>query len=345
MNLTLEVGNVKETIEVSGAAPALETVSSSVRSVVRRELIEDLPLNGRNALDLATLLPGAVNQGGARVSLSQENGVSVNGARGSDNNVLLDGGANVDVYNGTPNSLPNPDALQEFSVSSSTFSAEYGRAAGSLVSAVTKGGGNEYHGTLYEYLRNDVMDARSFFAVKGLVNKPTLKRNQFGASLGGPVKRDKSFLFFAWESLRQKNSTTSSGTVMPTALERAGDFSQSSRKPTDPTTGLAFPNNVIPSVRFSQAAVKLTNLIFPLPNVGNTLTYNAPGYDNRYQFVTRFDHQFTANDRLYISYFHYNTVTGTPGTLPAVQQLQFVDQRPCHRQLREDRDANHSQFL
>jgi hypothetical protein len=167
VNLTLEVGDVKESIEVSGAAPALETVSSSVRSVVRRELIEDLPLNGRNVLDLATLMPGAVNQGGARVSLSEENGVSVNGARGSDNNVLLDGGANVDVYNGTPTSLPNPDALQEFSVSSSTFSAECGRTAGSLVSAVTKGGGNQYHGTLYEYVRNDVMDARSFFAVKG----------------------------------------------------------------------------------------------------------------------------------------------------------------------------------
>src|SRR5258707_1149076 len=244
VNLTLEVGNVTESIEVASAAPALETVSSSVRSVVRRELIEDLPLNGRNALDLATLLPGAVNQGGARVSLSQENGVSVNGARGSDNNVLLDGGANVDGYNGTPNSLPNPDALQEFSVSSSMFSAGYGRTAGSLVSAVTKGGGNQYNGTLYEYMRNDVMDARSFFAVKGLVNKPSLKRNQFGASLGGPVKPHKSFLFFSWESLRQRNATTSSGTVMPTVLERGGDFSQSSRKPTDPATGLAFPNHV-----------------------------------------------------------------------------------------------------
>jgi putative AlgH/UPF0301 family transcriptional regulator len=99
------------------------------------------------------------------------------------------------------------------------------------VSAVTKGGGNQYHGTVYEYLRNDKMDARSFFAVKGLVPKPALKRNQFGASVGGPVKRDKSFLFFSWESLKQKNSTTSSGMVMPTALERIGDFSQTSRSP------------------------------------------------------------------------------------------------------------------
>ena len=326
VNLTLEVGNVKETIEVSGAAPALETVSSSVRSVVRRELIEDLPLNGRNALDLATLLPGAVNQGGARVSLSQENGVSVNGARGSDNNVLLDGGANVDVYNGTPNSLPNPDALQEFSVSSSTFSAEYGRTAGSLVSAVTKGGGNQYHGTLYEYLRNDVMDARSFFAVKGLVNKPTLKRNQFGASLGGPVKRDKSFLFFSWESLRQKNSTTSSGTVMPTALERAGDFSQSSRKPTDPTTGLAFANNVIPSVRFSQAAVKLTNLICSPAQRGEhahlQCAWIRQPVSVRDPVRPRVHRQRPDLYQLFPLQHSY----GDPRHAAAVQQLQFVDQ-------------------
>src|SRR5260370_9702717 len=143
-----------------------------------------------------------------------------------------------------------------------------------------------------------------------------LKGDQFGASSGGPIKRDKRFLFFSWESLRQKNSTTSSGTVVPTALERGGDFSQSSRKPTDPTTGLVFPNNVIPSARFSQAAVKRTNLIVPLPNVGDTLTFNAPGSDNRYQFVTRFDHEFRANDRIYISYFHYNTVTGASPSLP-----------------------------
>src|SRR5216683_6872805 len=210
VNLTLEVGDVKESIEVSGAAPALETVSSSVRSVVRRELIEDLPLNGRNALDLATLLPGAVNQSGARVSLSEENGISVNGARGSDNNVILDGGANVDVYTGTPASLPNPDALQEFSIVTSSFDSEYGRSAGSLVSAVIKSGTNSFHGSAYDYLRNDVMDAHQFFFGGTFLPKNPLKQNQFGASLGGPIIRDKSFLFGSWESLRNVQSSPGS---------------------------------------------------------------------------------------------------------------------------------------
>ena len=162
-NFALQIGQVNETVEVSAVATGLQTETSTVRTVVTNQLIEDLPLNGRNALSLQTLIPGAVNQAGARVSLSQEDGVSVNGARGNDNNVLLDGGHNNDVYNGTPTSMPNPDALQEFSVLSSSFSAEYGRGAGSLVTAVTKSGTNRFHGSLYEYLRNDVLDARSFF--------------------------------------------------------------------------------------------------------------------------------------------------------------------------------------
>ena len=154
-DLTLEIGNVSESIEVSSSVATVETAVSSLRSTVRTELIEDLPLNGRDALTLQTLVPGSVNQPGARVSLSEENGISVNGARGSDNNVILDGGSNVDIYTGTPASLPNPDALREFSVVSSSFDSEYGRSAGSLVSAVIKSGTNSYHGSAYDYLRND----------------------------------------------------------------------------------------------------------------------------------------------------------------------------------------------
>src|SRR3984893_16792172 len=125
VDLALEIGNVSESVEVTSSAAAVETAVSSLRSTVRTELIEDLPLNGRDALALQTLVPGSVNQPGARVSLSEENGISVNGARGSDNNVILDGGGNVDIYPGPPASLPNPDALQEFSVVSSSFDSEY----------------------------------------------------------------------------------------------------------------------------------------------------------------------------------------------------------------------------
>ena len=317
INLTLEVGQVSDTVEVSAAVTNLETVSSAVRSVVSHELIEDLPLNGRNALQLQTLLPGAINQTGARVSLSQEDGVSVNGARGNDNNVLLDGGHNNDLYDGTPTSMPNPDALQEFSVLSSSFSAEYGRGAGSLVTAVTKSGTNIFHGSLYEYFRNDKLDARSFFGHAGLVEKPTLKRNQYGASVGGPIIRDKTFLFFAWESLRETSATTNTGQVLPTAAERSGDFSLSKAKPIDPLTGVRFPGDIIPASRQSKAAVAIGNLLFPLPNInGNQLIFNAPGSDTRDQYVARFDHAFTSIDRVYVSYFYYDTYTKANAGLP-----------------------------
>ena len=317
VNFSLQLGQVNETVEVSAAVTGIETVTSTVRTVVTNQLIEDLPLNGRNALQLQTLIPGAINQSGARVSLSQEDGVSVNGARGNDNNVMLDGGHNNDVYDGTPTAMPNPDALQEFSVLSSSFSAEYGRGAGSLVTAVTKSGTNQFHGSVYEYLRNDKLDARSFFGHAGLVNKPTLKRNQFGASLGGPIIKDKTFLFFSWESLRERSANTNTGQVMPTAAERAGDFSKSKLKPIDPVTGQRFPGDQIPSDRFSKAAVDIGNILFPLPNInGNQLIFNAPGSDNRNQYIARVDHSFSANDRLYVSYFYYDTLTHANAGLP-----------------------------
>jgi len=317
VNFTLEIGQASEQVEVTGEVAGIETVTSTVRTVVGHHLIENLPLNGRNALQLQTLIPGAINQTGARVSLSQEDGISVNGARGNDNNVLLDGGHNNDVYDGTPTAMPNPDALQEFSVLSSSFSAEFGRGAGALVSAVTKSGTNEFHGSAYEYLRNDKLDARSFFGHAGLVSKPTLKRNQFGASLGGPIVKDRTFLFFSWESLRERSATTNTGQVMPTAAERGGDFSRSKNKPIDPTTNQRYPNDLIPANQISPAASKIGNLLFPLPNTnGNQLIFNAPGSDTRNQYVTRFDHSFSSTDLVYVSYFYYDTLTDANAGLP-----------------------------
>jgi hypothetical protein len=304
-DLTIEVGNVSESVLVSSSTAMVETAVSSVGDTVRPEMIADLPLNGRDALSLQTLVAGSVNQPGARVSLSEENGISVNGARGSDNNVILDGGSNVDVYTGTPASLPNPDALREFSVVSSSFDSEYGRSAGSLVSAVVKSGTNAYHGSAYDYLRNDVLDAHQFFFGGTFLPKNPLKQNQFGASLGGPLKRDKSFAFFSWESLRNVQSSPGSAGPMASALEVAGDFSQSKNKPVDPATGQPFPNNVIPDSQLSQPALKIAKLLFPLPNApGNILNFNAPGSQNINQYVTRFDHSFTDRDRVNASYFY-----------------------------------------
>ena len=307
LNVTLELGEVNQSVDVSDSYTALETATSTLRSVVRRELIEDLPLNGRNALQLQTLLPGAVRQAGARTSFSQEDGISVNGSRGNDNNTLVDGGHNNDVYTGVPTSVPNPDALQEFSVLSNNFSAEYGRGSGSIVSAVTKSGTNAIHGTAYEFLRNDALDARSYFAHASLVDKQRLRRNQFGASIGGPAVRDRTFWFASWESLRESRAVTQTGLLVPTALERAGDFSASARKPTDPDTRLPFPGDRIPASRQSQAARRMADILIPLPNfTGSQFVYNSPSSERRDQLLARGDHNFSSNDRLYVSYFFAN---------------------------------------
>jgi len=319
VDVALEVGAVADSVEVTASVSALETATSTIRTVVRREQITDLPLNGRNALQLQALLPGAVNHTSARASFAQEGGYSVNGARGTDNNFLLDGGQNVDVFTGFATSLPNPDALQEFSVLSSSFSAEYGRGAGSLVTAVTKSGTNQIHGTAYDFLRNDALDARSFFAHRGLVAKQKLRRNQFGASAGGPIRRDKSFLFASWESLRERRSTTRTDLIVPTAAERAGDFSATARRPFDPATAnrLPFPNHSIPLTRQSQAARAIVDVLVPLPNFGaNQFIYNSPATDDRNQVITRFDHNFTDNDRLYLSYFFNDTIGTQNFTVP-----------------------------
>jgi outer membrane receptor protein involved in Fe transport len=302
--ITLQVGEVSESVDVQGVASALETTTATLRSVVTRALIEDLPLNGRNALQLQTLLPGAIRQAGARSSFAQEDGISVNGSRGNDNNTLLDGGHNNDVYNGVPTSMPNPDALQEFSVLSNGFSAEYGRGAGSVVSAVTKSGTNKVHGTVYEFLRNDALDARSFFAHANLVEKQRLRRNQFGASLGGPLRRDQTFWFGSWESFRERRSVTQTGLIVPTPAERQGNFAASLRKPIDPLTRLPLPDDQVPLARQSEAARRMADILIPLPNFGaNQFVYNSPTRDDRDQLFGRLDHNFTGNDRLNVSYF------------------------------------------
>jgi hypothetical protein len=308
INVKLELGEVSETVNVSEAYTALETTTATLRSVVRRELIEDLPLNGRNALQLQTLLPGAVRHAGARTSFSQEDGISVNGSRGNDNNTLLDGGHNNDVYTGVPTSMPNPDALQEFSVLSNSYSAEYGRGSGSIVSAVTKSGTNQIHGTVYEFLRNDALDARSFFGHANLVDKPRLRRNQFGSSIGGPLRRDRTFWFASWESMRERQALTKTDLLVPTPRERSGDFSATARKPFDPLNNRQpFPGDQIPLVRHSQAARKMADILIPLPNFsGNQFVYNSPASERRDQLLARGDHNFSAGDRINVSYFFAN---------------------------------------
>ncbi|MEX2262407.1 MAG: carboxypeptidase regulatory-like domain-containing protein [Bryobacteraceae bacterium] len=295
VTVTLEVGATSESVTVSGAVSQVDTVGATIREVVDEKRITELPLNGRNPLQLVLLVPGAVSAPGAS-NLNRNDGISVNGGRGTTTNYMLDGGDNNDPQQNVGAVTPNPDALEEFSVLTNNFSAEYGRNSGAVVNAVTKSGTNEFHGALWEFLRNDRLDSRSFFGI----TKNKLRRNQFGGAVGGPVIKNKAFFFGSYEGVRQRTGETRSGLVVPTADERAGNFANSSQRPRDPLTNQPFPNGVIPSSRFDPAALRFMDLLeVPLPNAsGNRYIFNPPESSDSGQLLGRGDYALTNNQRL-----------------------------------------------
>src|SRR5260370_5265896 len=233
VDLAMQVGEVREVIAVQANVTTVETFSSTVKEVVDSARVRELPLNGRQSLQLQTLVPGAVNvpSGSAASLIAINTGLSfaVNGTRANSSSYTLDGGLNMDGYNNLAAAFPNPDALQEFSMQTNAYSAVYGRDAGAVVTMVTKSGTNEVHGSLFEFLRNDKLNTRNFFAAG--VDRP--RRNQFGGTVGGPVKlpgyngKDRTFYFLSLEGTRQLASSTFSNVVVPSARERVVGFSQS----------------------------------------------------------------------------------------------------------------------
>ena len=294
VTVALEVGQVTESITVAGAVTEVETVGGTLKEIIDERRITELPLNGRNPVQLILLVPGVVSGPGSS-SLNQNMALAVNGARAVSNNYLLDGGDNNDPQQNVAAIMPNPDALEEFSVLTNNFSAEYGRNMGAIINAVTKSGTNQYHGSAYEFLRNDALDARSFF---GLATGK-LRRNQFGATTGGPIAKNRTFFFGAYEGVRQRQAATFSGLFVPTALERAGDFSATGRKPKDPLTGEAFPNHLIPETRFDAASLNFLNELIPLPtSAAGRHIFNRPNNFGSDQYIGRVDHQISDAQRL-----------------------------------------------
>jgi hypothetical protein len=288
LNFTLAVGNVAEVIEVTGGAPVLETEATSVGTVIENKRIVELPLNGRNYLQLASLIPGATTNGPASSQGQQRMGgarnsfaLNVAGQRVHFNHYSLDGMENTDPNFNTYLFLPSIDALQEFKVESGLFSAEYGRAI-AQVNVSTKSGTNQFHGVAFSYVRNAFFDARNFFAP---VNPP-FKRNQFGGTFSGPVRipklvdgRNKLFFMFNYEGLRERRSLTQTGT-MPDARFRSGNFGFLNRAIRDPLNpGQVFPNGLIPESRISPISRRVLNDFFPLPNQGGG---GALGIANNY---------------------------------------------------------------
>jgi hypothetical protein len=335
VDLAMQVGEVREVVAVQGNVTTVDTFTSTVKEVVDSGRIRELPLNGRQTLQLQALLPGAITvPSGSAASLIAINtalSFAVNGTRANMSAYTLDGGLNMDAYNNLAAAFPNPDALQEFSIQTNAYSAVYGRDAGAVVTMVTKSGANDLHGALFEFLRNDKLNTRNFFAA----GVDPLRRNQFGGTLGGPVKlpgyngKDRTFFFLSMEATRQVASSTFSNVVVPSALERVGDFSQSKlpagRAVADPSTvsaanpqGVPFPNNVIPGSLLDPVALNFIKDFMPLPNrPGNIALYQLSLPTNDAQLVMKLDHSFSSANKASLRYFWDDFTQEQNAALPA----------------------------
>ncbi len=223
VDITLQVGSNVDTVEVTGAPPVIDTTSTQLGAVMTDQSVRELPLNSRNTYQMLQLQPGVQSQLGADLFYGSSNSgvVSVNGGRGRSNNYMVNGGDGNDIFVNGPAIQPSPDAIEEFRVLTNTFDAEYGRNSGSVVNVVTKSGTNSVHGDFYEFFRNKVLNTKGFFDT----TVPDYKQNQFGATLGGPIKKDKTFLFGSYEGNRLRQGISSGQVFLPTAAEAGGNFS------------------------------------------------------------------------------------------------------------------------
>jgi Carboxypeptidase regulatory-like domain/TonB dependent receptor/TonB-dependent Receptor Plug Domain len=340
MDLRLEPGQVNEEVTVTAeAAPLLETETSSRGQVIQSQQIQQLPLNKRDYTQLVLLAPGTTYNPDQRLG----GAISINGNRTLQNNYLLDGadnnsnatsfrGERVDVIR------PSVDAVAEFRVLSNSYSAEYGRSAGAVVNVTIKGGTNQFHGAGWEFFRNDTMDAHGWTPTVGNV-KPKLRFNLFGANIGGPIVKDRTFFFVNYEGERTREGVIYQGTV-PTPQMEAGDFSavpsglSSALRviPNDPTTSAPFPNNLIPRNRWSAASARiLGDPDFPAPTptpfIATPGTYlNTVANRTRSdKFDLRIDHYITTRWRLFGRYSFSDLETFRPAMFKGYEEGSFND--------------------
>jgi hypothetical protein len=300
IDVELAVGTLKEEIVVEASGAGLKKDSSSLGAVIENSQVTGLPLDGRNFLDLSLLVPGAAPAAqGSAGTVRGDFAFSVNGGREDSNSYLLDGVYNIDPKLNGIGVKPPVDAVREFEVLSSTYDASFGRNAGAQVNVVLKSGGNAFHGTAYEFLRNRSLDARNHFAPSG-TDAPQYQRNQFGVSVGGPIIKDQAFFFGDYEGTRLREGLTRISNV-PTLAERRGDFSQSFfAKPVIPGTSSPFPGNTIPAPFLNSVGLKIAAL-YPTPNrnVPFENYVSSPARKDRDDlFDLRIDHNLTKSSQL-----------------------------------------------
>jgi hypothetical protein len=338
VDIPLSLGGVAETVTVAASVLEVNTATADISKTIEAKAIESLPLVDRNVYTLLDLTPGVQsnNNGVASASTSTSNlslgfpeqrtliNGGADGGTGSVN-YYLDGGINMTGLRNTGNILPNPDAIQEFKVQTNSYNVEYGRFSSGIINVITKSGTNRYKGSVFEYLRDGNMNAKEWASQ---VDTPPLKRNQFGGSVGGPFKKDQTFFFFSYSGLRQTTQTFLNNAIVPTDLERIGDFSQSKTLPTDPATNKTFACNgvtgVICSNRLDPVAMKIVNSYIPKANVpGNIWQGYVPSPYNTDEFLIKVDHQLNQAHRLTAAYFWTdgtNTVKAGSGNLPWASQ-------------------------
>jgi Carboxypeptidase regulatory-like domain len=344
LDATLALGSQQETVEVSSEAPLVDTTSTQLGAVVDDRSVTGLPLNSRDAYQFLQLQPGVQsNLGGSGTIIygSDRPGVvSVNGGRGRANNFSVNGGDGNDQFANLPAIQPSPDSIQEFRVITNTFDAEYGRNSGSIVNVVTKSGTNQFHGSAYEFFRNTVLNARGYF---DNVN-PQFNQNQFGGTLGGPIKKDRAFFFASYEGRQVRQGVPTEQINVPTSAERAGDFSEGGlAAPFQGTLGTdgfvaqtlnqrpgcvtaiqaiggvapapganysaVFPNNQIPLPCMDPTAVALMNLYVPLPNKPFGQYQSVPANKvGGTQVTGKFDYTVNNNEQ-FSAYYYYDDDT------------------------------------
>jgi outer membrane receptor protein involved in Fe transport len=321
VDVTLTVGEVTQQVNVEAAVAQLQTDTSAISHVVTNETITDMPLIDRRSYQL-TRLNGFVVQTNSGSSAT----FAIAGGRGDNTNYYIDGGTVQNVGMGTPTLYFDPpvEAMQEFNVNMSQYAAELGRSGGGVIQMTTRSGSNDFHGSAYEYFRNDALNANTYFSKA----KPVLRYNLFGASLGGPVRRNKTWFFFNYEGRRQLLATTQT-LVVPTLAELQGNFSADKFVVKDPLTGKAFTNNIIPASRLDPVGANLA-AFYPAPNIagangGANFVANDPATTVVNNYVARIDHTFNDTNRIYGRFLGQPDTTTTASIYPTPGTDNFGD--------------------
>lgn len=367
VNVTMSIGEQNQQVFVSTAPPILQTDSAAVGQVIEGKAVDTLPLNGRNVLNLVSLVPGVVPQGGASTNLSGQNvfaagNYQISGGNANQSAVLVDGAPVNTLYGNSVQLVMDQSSVEEFNVQTHNNTAEFGMYNGGVINMSTKSGTNTFHGEAYEYVRNTIFDANNFFANRAGVGRQKWHQNQFGANVGGPIKKDKVFIFGSYQGYRQTNGTPVQVTV-PTAPELTGDFSAISAKIYDPLTTCGYNGNaacttaqlngtaptrqqfsyngranVIPPSRFSKVATNLIKYpVFGLPNAAGTMTSDGP-VNNFFSLATaggkndqitfRGDENLSPKQTMFERYTRWNSMNIDPQPFQPQNNLYYSNLAP-----------------